>query len=87
MDFKQEVDFERLASETDDQLAQLEEKWFATLATTDTSNPQNHFRSALLRLGYSYARLIALSFGFQHHFSKNHTIENPFLQRVSTTVR
>ena len=78
----QDVDFEKLATETDDQLVALSEKWFAILATTDMSDPQNRFRTGLLRLAYSYGRLIALSFGFQHHFSKNHTIENPFFLRV-----
>jgi len=32
-------------------------------------------------LAYSYARLVALSFGFQHAFGKNNTDENPFLTR------
>lgn len=33
-------------------------------------------------MAYSYARLVALAFGFQHAFGKGHTDENPFLKRV-----
>lgn len=54
----------------------------ARLEKTDQTDPQNRFRSGLLRLAYSYARLVALSFGFQHAFGKNNVDENPFLERV-----
>jgi hypothetical protein len=47
------------------------------------TDPQNRFRSGLLKLAISYARLVALSFGFQHAFGKNNADENPFLMRVS----
>ena len=46
------------------------------------SDPQNSFRTGLIHLAYPYARLVALSYGFQHAFGKNHTDENPFLKRV-----
>jgi hypothetical protein len=46
------------------------------------NNPQNSFRTGLLKLAFPYARLVALSYGFQHAFGKNHTDENPFLLRV-----
>jgi hypothetical protein len=72
-----------LATETDDKLVRLSEYWFAILENTDMTNAENRFRTGLLRLAFSYARLIALSFGFQHHYSKNHIIENPFFLRVS----
>jgi hypothetical protein len=75
------ADFEQIASETDDELKQLGDKWFKLLSQTDMTVPQNCFRTDLLRLAYSYARLIALAFGFQHAFGKSHTDENPFLQR------
>jgi hypothetical protein len=72
-----------LATETDDKLVQLGDKWFAKIAKTDMSDAQNRFRTGLLRLAYSYARLIALSFGFQHAFVKNRgDEENPFFDRV-----
>jgi hypothetical protein len=79
-----EVDFEKIATETDDELKAHEEKWLAILRETDMTDPQNCFRTGLLRLAHSYARLVALSYGFQHAFGKNaDTDENPFLMRVS----
>ncbi|KAJ7034975.1 hypothetical protein C8F04DRAFT_1346236 [Mycena alexandri] len=75
------VDFEAIATETDEELKQLMDKWRAILDQTDMTNPQNKFRNGLLKLAYSYARLVALSFGFQHAFGKNHADENPFLNR------
>lgn len=64
---------------------QVGEKWFSRLAKTDMTDPQNCLRTGVLRLAYSYARLVALSFGFQHAFGKNDgTDENPFLLRVSS---
>jgi len=78
----QEIDLGRLASETDDKLQELREQWFDKLKQSDSNEPQNRFRIGLLRLAYSYARLVALSFGFQHAFGKSDTDENPFLKRV-----
>ncbi|KAJ7727299.1 hypothetical protein DFH07DRAFT_851955 [Mycena maculata] len=75
------VDFELVAAETDEELKRLGDKWQARLEETDMTDPQNRFRSGLLKLAYSYARLVALSFGFQHAFGKNNTDENPFLMR------
>lgn len=49
------------------------------------TDPQNSFRTGLLRLAYPYARLAALSYGFQHAFGKGHTDDNPFLLRVRLT--
>lgn len=81
----QDVDFELLATETDEQLKSLGDEWMARLDQTDQTDPQNRFRTGLLRLAYSYARLVALSFGFQHAFGKNGVDENPFLERVCQT--
>ncbi|KAK7033077.1 Zn(2)-C6 fungal-type domain-containing protein [Favolaschia claudopus] len=75
------IDFEAVASKTDEELKELQDKWQQVLETTDMTDPQNRFRSGLLKLAYSYARLVALSFGFQHAFGKNNTDENPFLNR------
>ncbi|KAJ7127063.1 hypothetical protein C8R44DRAFT_593328, partial [Mycena epipterygia] len=75
------VDFERVAAETDEELKQVGDKWRLTLETTDMTDRQNRFRSGLLNLAGSYMRLVALSFGFQHAFGKNNTDENPFLLR------
>lgn len=77
-----DVDFERIATETDDELKKLQQKWFTILQTTDLNEPENRFRTGLLSLAYSYARLIALSYGFQHAFGKTDgQDENPFLLR------
>lgn len=78
-----EIDFEKIATEADDELKAHEKKWLTILEQTDMSDPQNCFRTGLLRLAHSYARLVALSYGFQHAFGKsNGTDENPFLMRV-----
>lgn len=79
---KQNADFEVISTDTDDELQALGNKWFALLDTTDMEVRQNRFRTGLLRLAYSYSRLIALSYGFQHAFGKNSSDENPFLSRV-----
>lgn len=77
-----DVDFESLATQTDDDLQRLKAKWFAILDKTDMTDPENCFRTGLLRIAYSYGRLIALSYGFQHAFGKNDgQDENPFLMR------
>ncbi|KAJ7363984.1 hypothetical protein DFH08DRAFT_930081 [Mycena albidolilacea] len=75
------IDFEEVASNTDEELKQLEDRWRQVLEQTDMTDPQNRFRSGLLKLAYSYARLVVLSFGFQHAFGKNNQDENPFLNR------
>lgn len=74
-------DAERIATETDEELKQLQSKWSATLKEADVNDPQGSFRTGLLTLAYPYARLIALSYGFQHAFGKGTTTENPFLTR------
>ncbi|KAJ6505937.1 hypothetical protein DFH09DRAFT_284234 [Mycena vulgaris] len=80
------VDFEGVASETDEELKRLADKWRGVLDQTDMTDTQNRFRSGLLKLAFSYARLVALSFGFQHAFGKNNTDENPFLERCLTAA-
>ncbi|KAF9046910.1 hypothetical protein BDZ89DRAFT_979127 [Hymenopellis radicata] len=76
-----DIDFAGIATETDEELKCLKAKWMALLDQTDMSDPQNRFRTGLLKLAFSYARLASLSFGFQHAFGKNRNNENPFLQR------
>nr|GAT60822.1 predicted protein [Mycena chlorophos] len=75
------LDFELAASETDEELKLLGDKWQKLVNEEPDDDPQNKFRNGLLKLAYSYARLVALSFGFQHAFGKNNTDENPFLMR------
>jgi len=78
-----EVDFESIATATDDELKQLSEKWLVTIAeNSDLNNVENSFRTGLIRLAYGYARLVVLSYGFQHAFGKGDGVnENPFLIR------
>ncbi|KDR76303.1 hypothetical protein GALMADRAFT_67889 [Galerina marginata CBS 339.88] len=76
------VDFEKIATETDDELQALHHRWFTVInQLPPTDDQQFSFRTGLLRLAYSYARLVALSYGFQHAFGKNNVDENPFLMR------
>jgi hypothetical protein len=78
----QNADFERVAAETDDQLQALRARWVKIIEeNTDVDDYQCKFRTRLLKLAYSYGRLIVLSYGFQHAFGKNNTDENPFLLR------
>lgn len=75
-----EINLEELATETDEELQQIAKKWFAILDQTDMTDEQNCFRTGLLRFAFPYARLVALSFGFQ--FGKHSTEgENPFFMR------
>jgi hypothetical protein len=75
------LDFELIATETDDELKSLGDHWFSRIEQTDQTDPHGRFRTGLLKLAYSYARLVALSLGFKHAFGKNNTDENPFLTR------
>lgn len=74
--FNKDTDWERLAAETDDEVFRLGEKWFAI--TGLSKDPQSEFRTALLKLAYSYARLAILSYAFQHAVSKNKFTEESF---------
>ena len=61
-----------LASETDDQLVRLWETWIVRIRKhVDPNDVQANFRTGLLRLAYSYARMNVLSFGFQYNFGKS----------------
>ncbi|KAL0572188.1 hypothetical protein V5O48_009783, partial [Marasmius crinis-equi] len=80
-----DLNFEEVAINTDEELQQLEKRWWPILhANVDMDDPQGVFRIGLLKLAYSYSRLIALSYGFQHAFGKNGSNdqnEKPFLMR------
>jgi hypothetical protein len=82
----QDVDIGLLAMETDDQLRHLWSVWAEKLKTIDPGDAQGQFRSGLMSLAYSYARLAALSFGFQHAFGKKASDPHVFLQRVGFDV-
>lgn len=79
----QSVDFEKIACETDDELQTLGNHWFAILAQTDQTDPHNKFRTGLLKIEYSYARLVALALAFQHVFGKNGNNNTVLMNRVS----
>lgn len=66
------LDFSALASEYDGKLSAREAEWAELLREkTDVTDPQARFRNSLLRLAYRYARLVVLSYGFQHSFDKD----------------
>ncbi|KAG7089735.1 hypothetical protein E1B28_011389 [Marasmius oreades] len=79
------LNFEEVAINTDEELQQLEQKWWPILdANVDQEDPQGGFRVGLLKMAYSYSRLLALSYGFQHAFGKNtsnNQNEKSFLMR------
>ncbi|KZS92814.1 hypothetical protein SISNIDRAFT_455434 [Sistotremastrum niveocremeum HHB9708] len=55
----------------EDEIEKLGQKWFNHIGRlTPPEDTQLVFRLDLLRLEYSYNRLVALSFGFQHAFHK-----------------
>jgi hypothetical protein len=84
--FSQEIDFEQLASQTDDQLANLKSHWLQVLEqNTDPQDRHSRFRTGLIKLAYSYARMVSLSHGFQRLSGKN-LDENPFIHRVCVFV-
>ncbi|KZT00764.1 uncharacterized protein LAESUDRAFT_764298 [Laetiporus sulphureus 93-53] len=77
-----EVDLAKEAINTDDRLAHLWETWRPRVYATNADDPQAPFRTGLLKLAFSYARLSVLSVGFQHSFGKAApTDEVPFLWR------
>ncbi|PCH42434.1 hypothetical protein WOLCODRAFT_120564 [Wolfiporia cocos MD-104 SS10] len=88
-----DVDLAQVAKEYDDRLAHLWETWIPRVrAASRPDDKQAQFRSGLLKLAFSYARLSVLSVGFQHSFGKaTPTSEVPFLWRclraATDTVR
>ncbi|KAF7965459.1 hypothetical protein HWV62_43471 [Athelia sp. TMB] len=77
----QNVNFEKIAFETDEELKTLGSHWFALLDQTDQTDTQNRFRTGLLRIAYSYARLVALSLAFQHAFGKQGSNDKALVKR------
>ncbi|KAI0031195.1 hypothetical protein K488DRAFT_12737, partial [Vararia minispora EC-137] len=63
------IDIELVASDFDDRIEATRRQWFELLKDTDQSDRLNRFRTGLLKLGYSYGRLIVLSYGFQNSFT------------------
>lgn len=72
----------QLASDTDDALRQLGERWFKRLDEFEEEKTDMWaFRSELLRMAYAYARLTALSTGLKHA-KEGQLNENTFIMRV-----
>ena len=86
--FNKKLDIAELASRTDDELAHTWSIWIARIRDhTDPNDRQCKFRTGLLRLAYSYARMTVLSFGFQYAFGKNHLGQDmDLLTRVSLAI-
>lgn len=80
-DYVKSANFTEIATQTDDELATVGDKWFKLLDEFGTSTPLLIFRTGLLKMAFSYSRLVALSFGLQHA-KEDHWDENSFLMRV-----
>ncbi|KAF5375594.1 hypothetical protein D9757_008502 [Collybiopsis confluens] len=77
-----DADLVGIAAETDEDFLLLQNKWFPILdLNVDKNDAPGNFRLGLLKLAFGYARLIVLSYGFQHAFGKNSSDDNPFLDR------
>ncbi|KAG0694802.1 hypothetical protein DFH29DRAFT_1032599, partial [Suillus ampliporus] len=77
------TNFTQIASDTDDELARVGTYWFKRLDDFEPKSPMFTFRIGLLKMVFSYARLVALSSGLQHA-KEDHWDENSFLMRCFT---
>jgi len=77
------ANFTQIASETDDELARVGAHWFNQLDAIEPKSAMFIFRTGLLKMVFSYTRLVALSSGLQHA-KENHLDENSFLMRCFT---
>ena len=79
LSFIQNIDFEKLACETDDDLVALRERWKPIFAeNNDPGDLRATYRAYLVSFAISYARLVALSFGMKRHTG---VTEDPFISR------
>lgn len=80
----QTLNVAQLASDTDDALRQLGERWFKRLDEFEEEKTEMwEYRSELLRMIYAYSRLVALSTGLKHA-KEGQLDENTFIMRVGT---
>lgn len=77
------ANFTQIASETDDELARVGAHWFNQLDGIEPKSPMFIFRTGLLKMAFSYSRLVVLSSGLQHA-KEDHLDENSFLMRCFT---
>ncbi|KAH9856553.1 hypothetical protein C2E23DRAFT_865967 [Lenzites betulinus] len=68
--FNQKLDITGIASVYDDKLAKLGENWLARIKEANFQGVVCEWRTSLLKLAYSYARMTVLSFAFQHTFGR-----------------
>jgi hypothetical protein len=74
-----------LACETDDTLVGLRERWQSIFAANDDpTDLRAKFRTSLIDLAVSYARLVALSIGMKRHGGST---EDPFIMRCWHAAR
>lgn len=79
------VDFVALACETDDDLVKLREHWQPIFAANnDPADLRAKFRTSLINLVISYARLVALSMGLKRHSGGT---DDPFITRCWHAAR
>ncbi|KAI0768144.1 hypothetical protein BD413DRAFT_479831 [Trametes elegans] len=65
------LDITAIASSFDDRLAKLGDTWLARIQEANFHGLQCEFRTSLLKVAYSYARMTVLSFAFQHAFGRD----------------
>ncbi|KAG1733649.1 uncharacterized protein EDB91DRAFT_1300017 [Suillus paluster] len=82
-DHLESTNFTQFASEADDELARVGTYWFKQLDEVEPKSPMLTFRTGLLKMAFSYGRLVALSSGLQYA-KENHLDENSFLMRCFT---
>lgn len=77
------ANFTQIASETDNELDRVGTHWFHQLDGIEPKSAMFIFRTGLLKMAFSYARLFVLSSGLQHA-KEDHLDENSFLMRCFT---
>lgn len=80
----QSINFTQIASETDDALRSLGDRWFPRLEEFDRESQESVFRSELLKMSFAYQRLVALSAGLKYA-KADELEESAFLERVSSS--
>ncbi|KAL4064986.1 hypothetical protein V8B97DRAFT_2105687 [Scleroderma yunnanense] len=80
MGLNKSLNFTKIASETDDALRSLGERWFHRLDEFDRESQESVFRSELLKMAFAYQRLVALSAGLKYA-KTGELAESAFLER------
>lgn len=80
MGLNKSINFTQIASETDDALRSLGDRWFPRLEEFDRESQESVFRSELLKMSFAYQRLVALSAGLKYA-KADELEESAFLER------